>query len=469
MGPRRRGRAVKPVLTSAEMAAVDEEARGRVGLEMLVARAGFAVCRTAVACMGGTYGRRVVVVAGRGHNGDDGRVAAALLARRGAAVTVYDAAGAPGELPACDLVIDAAFGTRFHGEYTAPRPPDDATVLAVDVPSGLVADTGRATPGAVRADLTVTFGALKPGLLLGRGPELAGAVLVESIGLEVGTPAQHLVEDADLAWLPARDPRGNKWDTAVYVVAGSPGMFGAAGLAASGAIRAGAGMVRLGSPGVAPGTIPVVEAVCRPIPESDWAAPVLAELVRCRALVVGPGLGRAEAAIRGVLELVAAAEVPVVIDADGLFALGAARDAAALLKRRSRPTIVTPHDGEYARLAGAPPGDDRLTAARRLAEELGAFVLLKGPATVVAAPGGEALIVAAGSSRLSTAGTGDVLSGVIGALVARGLEPLRAAGLAAHVHGRAAAMGLSEGLEAGDLPLLVAAVLSAGAGTGATP
>jgi hydroxyethylthiazole kinase-like uncharacterized protein yjeF len=460
---------VKPVLTSAEMAAVDEEARGRVGLEMLVARAGFAVCRTAVACMGGTYGRRVVVVAGKGHNGDDGRVAAALLARRGARVTIYDAAGAPGELPACDLVIDAAYGTRFSGEYTAPRPPDDATVLAVDVPSGLVADTGRATPGAVRADLTVTFGALKPGLLLGRGPELAGAVLVESIGLEVGMPAQHLVEDADLAWLPARDPRGNKWDTAVYVVAGSPGMFGAAGLAASGAIRAGAGMVRLGSPGVAPGTIPVVEAVCRPIPESDWAGPVLAELVRCRALVVGPGLGRAEAAIRGVLELVAAAEVPVVIDADGLFALGAARDAAALLKRRSWPTIVTPHDGEYARLAGAPPGDDRLTAARRLAEEIGAFVLLKGPATVVAAPGGEALIVAAGSSRLSTAGTGDVLSGVIGALVARGLEPLRAAGLAAHVHGRAAAMGLSEGLEAGDLPLLVASVLSAGAGTGAAP
>ena len=460
---------MKPVLTSAEMAAVDEEAQGRVGLDVLVARAGFAVCRTAVACMGGTYGRRVVVVAGKGHNGDDGRVAAALLTRRGAVVTVYDVAAAPEELPGCDLVIDAAYGTRFHGEYTAPRPPDDATVLAVDVPSGLVADTGRATPGAVRADLTVTFGALKPGLVLGRGPELAGAVLVEPIGLEVGTPAQHLVEDADLAWLPARDPQGNKWDTAVYVVAGSPGMFGAAGLAAEGAIRAGAGMVRLGSPGVAPGTIPVVEAVCRPIPASDWAGPVLAELVRCRAVVVGPGLGRAEAAIRGVLELVAGAEVPVVIDADGLFALGTARDAGALLKRRSRPTIVTPHDGEYARLAGAPPGDDRLAAARRLAEELGAYVLLKGPATVVAAPGGEALIVAAGSSRLSTAGTGDVLSGVIGALVARGLEPLQACGLAAHVHGRAAAMGLSEGLEAGDLPVLVAAVLSGGAGAGTAP
>lgn len=137
---------MKPVLTSAEMAAVDEEARGRLGLETLVAWAGFAVARTAVASMGGTYGRRVVVVAGKGHNGDDGRVAAAVLARRGAQVTVDEAADAPGVLGACDLVIDAAYGTRFHGEYSAPRPPEGAVVLAVDVPSGLVADTGRATP-----------------------------------------------------------------------------------------------------------------------------------------------------------------------------------------------------------------------------------------------------------------------------------------------------------------------------------
>ncbi|MGD0742178.1 MAG: NAD(P)H-hydrate dehydratase [Acidimicrobiales bacterium] len=453
---------MKPVLTSGEMAAVDEEAQRRVGLETLVARAGFAVCRTAVACMGGTYGRRVAVVAGKGHNGDDGRVAAALLCRRGARVTLYDAADAPGKLPSCDLVVDAAYGTRFHGEYTAPRVPEEAMVLAVDVPSGLVADTGWATPGAVRADLTVTFGALKPGLLLGRGPELAGAVLVEPIGLECGNPAQHLVEDADTGWLPERDPQGNKWDAAVFVVAGSPGMFGAAALAANGAIRAGAGMVRLGSPGVAPGTIPVVEAVACPIPADDWSGAVLAELVRCRALVVGPGLGRSEAAVRGVLDLLARAEVPVVVDADGLFALGSARGAAALLAGRTHPTVVTPHDGEYARFAGGPPGDDRLGAARALARDLGAHVLLKGPATVVAAPGGEALIVTAGSSRLSTAGTGDVLSGVIGGFLARGLDPLRATALAAHVHGRAAAIGLGEGLEASDLPLLVATVLSGG-------
>ena len=452
---------MKPVLTSAEMAAVDEEARGRVGLETLVARAGFAVARAAVASMGGTYGRRVVVVAGKGHNGDDGRVAAAVLSRRGARVRVDEVADAPEVLGECDLVIDAAYGTRFHGEYTAPRPPEGAVVLAVDVPSGLVADTGWATPGAVRADVTVTFGALKPGLILGRGPELAGAVVVEPIGLEVGTPAQHLVEDGDLGWLPSRDPQGNKWDSAVYVVAGSPGMFGAASLAASGAIRAGAGMVRLGSPGVAPGTIGVVEAVARAIPRSDWAGAVLDELVRCEALVVGPGLGRGSDATQGILDLVRRAEVPVVIDADGLAALGTVTAAAAILRHRRHATIVTPHDGEYARLVGSDPGKDRLAAARDLAAGLGAFVLLKGPATVVAAPGGEALIVGAGSSRLSTAGTGDVLSGVVGAFLARGLDPLRAAGLAAHVHGRAASIGFAEGLEASDLPVLVASLLSA--------
>lgn len=457
---------MKPVLTSAEMAAVDEEARGRLGLETLVAWAGFAVARTAVASMGGTYGRRVVVVAGKGHNGDDGRVAAAVLARRGAQVTVDEAADAPGVLGACDLVIDAAYGTRFHGEYSAPRPPEGAVVLAVDVPSGLVADTGRATPGAVRADVTVTFGALKPGLILGRGPELAGAVIVEPIGLEVGTPAQYLVEDGDLGWLPPRDPQGNKWDSAVYVVAGSPGMFGAASLAASGAFRAGAGMVRLGSPGVAPGTIEVVEAVTRAIPASGWAGAVLDELVRCQALVVGPGLGRGADATQGILDVVRRAEVPVVIDADGLAALGTVAAASAILRHRRQATIVTPHDGEYARLVGSEPGDDRLGAARELAAGLGAFVLLKGPATVVAAPGGEALLVSSGSSRLSTAGTGDVLSGVIGAFLARGLDPLRAAALAAHVHGRAASIGFAEGLEASDLPVLVASLLSAASGRG---
>jgi NAD(P)H-hydrate epimerase len=176
--------------------------------------------------------------------------------------------------------------------------------------------------------------------------------------------------------------------------------------------------------------------------------------------------------VASVRSLVARAEVPVIVDADGLGALGPVDQAREVLAGRKIPAVLTPHDGEFARLAATAagadshpgpdrhPGADRIAAARSLASRLGAIVLLKGSTTVVAAPDGEAFLVTAGSSRLATAGTGDVLSGVVGAFLARGLDPLRAAALAAHVHGRAAGLGLAEGLVAGDLPVLVAKVLS---------
>jgi NAD(P)H-hydrate epimerase len=182
--------------------------------------------------------------------------------------------------------------------------------------------------------------------------------------------------------------------------------------------------------------------------------------------VIGPGLGSAPKVVASVRRLVAEAEVPVVVDADGLGALGSLERAAKVLAGRSVPAVLTPHDGEYERLARTTeggdgrPGADRLGAARSLASRLGAIVLLKGSTTVVAAPDGRGLLVTSGSARLATAGTGDVLSGVVGAFLARGMDPFRAAGLAAHVHGRAAGFGFAEGLLAGDLPELVATVLS---------
>ncbi len=467
---------MRPVLTRAEMAEVDALAGREVGVEVLVRRAGTAAAHAALSMLGGAYGRRVVVVAGKGHNGDDGRIAAGLLERRGARVVVLPpAAGVdpgaasgtgPVALPACHLVVDAAFGTGFRGSYRAPAVPQrpdgrgPATVLAVDIPSGVDSDTGEAGPSAVWADRTVTFGALKPGLLLGAGPDHAGEVRVEPIGLPVGQGALSLVEDADVArLLPPRRRDGHKWDRAVYVAAGSPGMLGAAALAATGAGRAGAGMLRLGSPGVPPGSVPVTEAVARPLPPAGWADAVLAELGRCKALVVGPGLGTGPETAESLRRLVAEAPVAVVVDADGLSVAGSADELSRLADRRTAPLVLTPHDGEYARLAGARPGPDRVAAARDLARRVRATVLLKGSPTVVAEPGGSALLVSSGSARLSTAGSGDVLSGVIGAFLARGLEPLQAAGLAAHVHGRAAAVGGGEGLLAGDLPRLVADVL----------
>ncbi|HLI14950.1 MAG TPA: NAD(P)H-hydrate dehydratase [Acidimicrobiales bacterium] len=452
---------MQPLLTAAEMAAADERARAEVGLETLVERAGRAVATEAIGLLGGAYGRRVVVLAGRGHNGDDGRVAAAWLRRRGAQVLVVPLAEAPAQLPACDLVVDAALGTGFRGTFDAPAAPPGAAVLAVDLPSGVAADTGEACGRPLRADLTCTLAALKPGLVLGEGRALAGRVRLHRIGIDVGTPAQHLVGDEDLAWLPARGLESHKWQSALYLLAGSPAMAGAAALAASGAARAGSGMVRVGTPGSL-GPAPVAEAVARPLPAEGFASDVLAELGRCRVLVAGPGLGTAPATRAELREVLRGASLPLVLDADALNLLGTAEEAAELLAAAGDPAraVLTPHDGEYARLEGAPPGPDRLAAARRLARRTGAVVLVKGSTTVVAHPLGEALVVTAGSARLATAGTGDVLAGMIGAFVARGLPPLRAAALAAHVHGRAASAGLAEGLVASDLPALVAAHLS---------
>jgi ADP-dependent NAD(P)H-hydrate dehydratase / NAD(P)H-hydrate epimerase len=461
---------MQPVVSVDEMRAADQAAAREVGHDTLVARAGRLVARSAVRILGGCYGRRVVVVAGKGSNGADGRVAAALLERRGARAEVVEAMQVQDEISGCDLVIDAAYGTGFRGRYIAPERPAGARVLAVDIPSGVTADTGTACDGAVRADATVTFAALKPGLLLGDGPDCAGSVEVGDIGVRVGRVACHLIEDADVpAWLPERRRDEHKWRAALYIAAGSPGMLGSAHLCSSAALRAGAGMVRLGVPGAGAADLPVSEAVARSLPAADWAVPLLDDVARCRALVVGPGLGLSPATTTAVRRLVVDAALPIVVDADGLGALGTVEDAAALFARRRAPSVLTPHDGEYARLIGARPGRDRIEAAVELAARVRTVVLLKGSTTVVASPAGEVLLAAAGTSRLATAGTGDVLAGMVGAFLARGLDPWRAAALAAHVHGRAAGRGFAEGLIAGDLPDLVAAELTASRTGGRAP
>ena len=431
-----------PIVTPEEMRALDAAAPEPV--ETLVARAGGAVARAAVDLLGGTYGRRVVVVAGKGNNGADGREAARRLRRLGVRVTVVSAAD-PGTVPSGDLVIDAAYGTGFRGSWSIPD-LGDVPVLAVDIPSGVDGLTGEAGE-ALAARRTVTFAALKPGLILGRGRELAGEVTVADIGLDASVSAHaFLVTDADVAgWLPERSPEAHKWQTAVCVVAGSPGMTGAASLAAGGAQRAGAGYVRLSTPGGTAGEGAPVEVVHTSLPAAGWADDVLADLDRFHAVVVGPGLGRDATAAAEVRRLVGAARIPMVVDGDGLAALGKRPEGL------SPGIVLTPHDGEYARLTGQRPGPDRLDAARRLAAATGATVLLKGSTTVVARPGGEALVTTTGSPQLATAGTGDVLSGVIAALAAGGLDPALAAAAGAHLHGRAAGLGWPRGLVAGDL------------------
>jgi hydroxyethylthiazole kinase-like uncharacterized protein yjeF len=234
-------------------------------------------------------------------------------------------------------------------------------------------------------------------------------------------------------------------------------MLGAAHLCARAAQRAGAGMVRAGSPGVDDDRGRPTEAVGVALPARSWGAAALAAADRCHAIVVGPGLGTGDDTRSGVRAMLSA-DLPVLVDGDGLSVLG--EDAAPVLLGRSAPTVLTPHDGEYERLAGARPGADRIASTRALAERTGSVVLLKGSPTIVADPNGEVRVVASGDARLATAGTGDVLSGVIGALLAQGRPALEAAAAGAWLHGRAAHLGPQAGLVAGDLPALLVAALA---------
>jgi ADP-dependent NAD(P)H-hydrate dehydratase / NAD(P)H-hydrate epimerase len=446
---------VIPVLTPAEMAAVDDAACEPVSV--LIDRAGAAVASMALDMLGGGYGRRVVVVAGKGNNGADGRAAAVRLRRRGARVVVIDAADAPERLPAADLVLDAAYGTGFRGEHWAPA-VGDAPVLAVDIPSGVDGLTGEVRGRPLGADRTVTFVAPKPGLLFEPGRTLAGEIVVADIGLAAASDAG-VVEASDVAgWLPARPSESHKWKAAVLVIAGSPGMTGAAHLSAAGAQRSGAGMVRTGSPGLSDDPLRPTEAVGLALAGADWASAVLDGLDRFHALVIGPGLGIDEATQGEIRATVAAAPIPVLVDSDGLTALGV--DAGSILAHRSAGTVLTPHDGEYERLMGSAPGVDRIAAARALASATDSVALLKGATTVVAEPAGAVRIVMSGDARLATAGTGDVLSGIIGALLARGLAPFDAAAAGAWLHGRAAMLGLAEGFVASDLVALLPEALA---------
>ncbi|MFE2913372.1 NAD(P)H-hydrate dehydratase [Kitasatospora indigofera] len=414
---------------------------------------------------GRVYGSRVVVLAGSGDNGGDALYAGALLARRGAAVTavLLDPARAhPGGLAAlraarglvltdqeaglaaftgADLALDGIVGIGGRGGLRPPAQPYAAaprpgTVVAVDVPSGVDPDTGEVPGVALRADVTVAFGTLKPGLLIDPGASYAGAVQLVGIGLDLPPAALTALQHPDVAaLLPRPDTESDKYRRGVVgVAAGSARYPGAALLAVAGALRGGAGAVRY------VGT--AAEEVVRRFPEVLVTEGGPAGAGRVQAWVVGPGGGEgAERALREAL----ASDVPVLVDADGLTEL--ARLGPAALAGRTAPTLLTPHTGEAARLLagadqGPPPQADGLAAARlrtahRLASAYRATALLKGSTTVVAEPTGEARSNPTGTSWLATAGSGDVLAGLAGSLLAAGLAPLDAASAAAYLHGLA--------------------------------
>jgi ADP-dependent NAD(P)H-hydrate dehydratase / NAD(P)H-hydrate epimerase len=451
---------MQAVVSIGEMRRADEAAVALVGHDTLVERAGEAVASFALELLGDPEGRRVVVLCGPGFNGADGRVAAQWLRQAGAVVEEHDSSSGDIGVESADLVIDAMFGTGLSRDVVAPKIADEVPVLSVDIASGVDGDTGMIHGQAIHADWTLAIQTLKVGHLLGEGPQWCGSVRVADIGIALES-TMALLEPDDRFLLAPKPRDEHKWSVALGVIAGSPGMEGAAILCAQGAQRAGAGMVRLVTtalPGSAPWPIEAVRAHFG----ADELVTAVQDLDRCHALVVGPGLGRTEEVASSVRRIVAERQVPIVLDADGMFAFENIDQLAAAVSQSDASVIVTPHEGELARLMGASLDEDRVGQLRALAEATGAVVLLKGPTTMVATPepldGLDVLFITQGTTALATAGTGDVLAGVIGALLARGLPALHAAGIGALVHGLGAQASQSV-LIASDLPYLVGEVL----------
>jgi ADP-dependent NAD(P)H-hydrate dehydratase / NAD(P)H-hydrate epimerase len=476
--------------TVAAVRSAEQTLMAKVPDGTLMQRAAAGLAATCATALGRVYGSPVLVLAGSGDNGGDALYAGARLAARGANVTAIAAgqhlheAGAAalvasggviaaatgassGETAGADgiaaparvaianarLIIDGLTGIGGQGglrepaaalaRLTADARDDGAFVVAVDLPSGIDADTGEVHGQAVEADLTVTFGTIKPGLLIDPGATCAGTVELVDIGLQPYLPEPDVVsfQAADIAAiLPQPTAESDKYRRGVLgLVAGSEQYTGAAVLSCGGAIRGGAGMVRVVSAAHA------AEVVRQHWPEAvitsydpGRSAAAIETAGRVQAWAVGPGLGTGQEA-HALLAAALDSDVPVLIDADGLTVLSEHRD----LLRREAPTLITPHAGELSRLISADRADieaRRLHYARAAAAELGVTVLLKGSTTVIARPDSAlpVLVNSTGSSWLATAGSGDVLTGLAGAMLAQGLPTAEAAAVAAYLHGMAA-------------------------------
>lgn len=453
--------------------------------EVLMETAGTVAAREVLSAF--PPGSAATVLVGPGNNGGDGMVIARHLARAGWDVRVQAPGARAPETPdgarmtrrAADtgivvddvdlaalaaggrVVVDALLGTGTTG---APRAPVDAVVravaqsgapvVAIDMPTGVNADDGTVPGSAMAADLTITFAADKAGLHVAPGRELAGRVVVADIGIPrhlAPAPCAWLAGDGVIGAIPPRGAADDKYRAGgVLVVGGWPGMGGAVRLSTRAALRAGAGIVAACVPEA------VRAEVAMGTPEVMVTATgldaVMHQAARVGAVAIGPGMGRDASTGPFLRALLAGIALPLVLDADGLWHLG---DDLAALGDRPAPTVITPHAGEAARLLGtdrARVEAGRLACARALADRSGAVALLKGPGTIICAPGALPVVVECGTPALATAGSGDVLTGVIAALLARGMDAAAAAACGAALHARAGALaGMGDGTIASDI------------------
>jgi hydroxyethylthiazole kinase-like uncharacterized protein yjeF len=456
---------------AADIRAAEKILAARVSEPMLMQRAAAGLarrCAGILADRGGLYGRTVLLLIGAGNNGGDALFAGARLARRGVSVqalllapdrahreglaALKDAGGrVVTTIPSTvDMVVDGIVGIGAQGALRgaaadAVESLSDLNtagggrpaVVSVDVPSGVAVDSGAVDGPAVRADVTVTFGCLKPALVVGPAAQLAGQVDLVDIGLPWldAPPAVWVPDASDVArWWPRSAASSTKYTRGVAGLAtGSPAFPGAALMSVAGALAGPAGMIRYAGP--------IGGDVVRAYPPVV-ISPRVAGAGRVQAWLCGCGLGTDERA-RDELRAVLGSSVPAVLDADALTLLGDG-ELNAWLRRRTAPTVVTPHDNEFTRVAGEQVGPDRVEAVRQLAERLGVVVLLKGDRTIVATPDGMAWANPTGTAALATAGTGDVLAGLIVSLLAAGLQAFQAAVAGAVVHGLAARRAVDE-------------------------
>ena len=486
------------ISTAAQMRALDRAAIEERGIPstQLMETAARAVAEEA-AVLAGAPGPalRACVFCGSGNNGGDGVAAARFLREMGLDVRcilvgrrenmtaetremedrLADAGGAledfcPDDLElrawvmGCRVLVDALFGIGLSRELAGPFAAavalinaSPAPTLAVDLPSGVETDTGRVLGTAVAATVTVTFTRAKPGHYLGEGGDLCGRVKVVPIGipeaLTESLPRQiKAVEPEDLT-LPHRGRNTHKGDFGrIYILAGSVGYTGAPVLAARGALRSGAGLITLAVPEA---IYPILAVKCdeiMPRPLDNSYHEILAQAAACDVVLMGPGLGRAPETQALVLSLLADLDGPVVLDADGLNAISGHIDKLDGRGAAGRLTVLTPHDGEFARLWGAPPGADRLGVALGFAKAHRCVLVLKGHRTITAFPDGEAVINTTGNPGMAKGGSGDVLAGGMASLLGQGLPPKRAVPTAVLLHGMAGDLAAAEQGEYGMTP-----------------
>ena len=472
-------------MAAADQAAVDSG----TSVEVLMDRAGRAVARTAIEMMGGRYGRKVAIVCGTGNNGGDGFVAARVLDAEGVGVrclVVGDIASATGaarhhlemtrgrgvpvepfeagKLRGADLIVDALFGTGFRDSVDGTAADavrsinaSTAAVLSVDIPSGL--DGVRGVTGSVHviADTTLALAAEKIGTFLSP-PDVVGIVDVADIGIEVQGSSAGVVQAADVsAWLPPFDVVSHKRSRgALAILAGADEMTGAAALVVRGALRAGCGYVMLGCTQrvatIVQESCP--EAIVYVVSDDDHLGPSALDefrpaLAKATAIALGPGLGRGDDQTKLIGRVLMETQLPIVLDADGLNALQGSTD---VLAERDERVVITPHPAELARLTGATVEaiqQDRLSAALAASKSFQCEVLLKGYRSIIATPGGIAHMNPTGGPQLATAGTGDVLTGIVGALLAADNE--HALQAAAYLHGLAGDLAGDQGVVAWDV------------------